>query len=446
MKRTMIPLVTLAALFAYASAAAADTFAITGGTVYPVSGPRINNGTVVVRDGTIVAVGAGIPIPAGARRIDARGKIVTPGLINAQTNVGLVEVGGERATDNSSARGFINAAFRPWDGLNSESALIPATREDGVTTLGVVPSGGLISGQAAFVDLRRGPASAMVLRGPVAMVASLQTGRGIGGDADETAGAPTDGSDQTPVSRGEAFMRLRALLDDVRAYAANGHAYNTGALRELGAARTSLAALVPVVRGTLPLVIEAHRVDDIDAAIHFAREQHVRLIISGGDEGWEIASEIAAAHVPVICGAMNNIPQSFDNLNSRQENAALLRRAGVEVVLVGNTGGGDDESGFNARNVRYEAGNAVAYGMRHDDALRAITLAPALVFGVADRVGALRSGNEANIVVWSGDPFEFSTRAEAVFVHGEQLRDRSRQDQLIDRYRQLPPAGRAPGF
>jgi imidazolonepropionase-like amidohydrolase len=152
-----------------------------------------------------------------------------------------------------------------------------------------------------------------------------------------------------------------------------------------------------------------------------------------------IAPKLAAAHVAVITGAMNNIPTTFDTLNQRQENAALLRRAGVEVILVGNAGGGDEE-GFNARNVKFEAGNAVAYGMSHDDALRAVTLAPATALGVADRVGTLAPGKDANVVVWSGDPFEFSTAVEHVFVRGREYQDRSRQDLLTERYRRLPPA------
>ena len=137
-------------------------------------------------------------------------------------------------------------------------------------------------------------------------------------------------------------------------------------------------------------------------------------MIAGGAEAWKIAPRLAAAHVAVITGAMNNIPETFDTLNQRQENAALLRRAGVEIALTGNAGGGSDEDTFNVRNVKYEAGNAVAYGMSHDDALRAVTLGPATILGIADRVGSLAPGKDANVVAWSGDPFEFSTNVEHV--------------------------------
>jgi len=157
------------------------------------------------------------------------------------------------------------------------------------------------------------------------------------------------------------------------------------------------------------------------------------LMISGGAESWLAADRLAAAHVPVLTGAMNNIPDSFARLNQRQETAAMLRRAGVQVVLVGN--GDGDESRFNARNIKYEAGNAVAYGMNYDDALRAITLAPAELFGLSDRIGSLQAGRDANVVVWSGDPFEFSTRAEHVFIRGREFKEPSRQDLLIERYK-----------
>ncbi len=432
----------LAALLGTTALARAETVAITGGTVYPVSGPKIAGGTVVIRDGRITAVGANVAIPAGARRIDARGKLVTPGLINAQTVLGLVEVGGERATRNTSARGLVNADFRPWEGFFSESAYIASTREDGVTTVGIFPSGGLVSGQAAAMDLADGTAAEMLRKAPVGVVATIVTGPRFTSDVDEmTAGgndtAAGGEASQPPASRADALAALRELLEDARFYALRRARFDAGTLRGLSASRRALDALLPVVQGREPLIVEANRLDDIDAMVRFARAERIRLVIAGGAEAWKIAPRLAAAHVAVITGAMNNIPETFDTLNQRQENAALLRRAGVEVALVGNAGGGDEEA-FNARNVKYEAGNAVAYGMSHDDALRAVTLGPATILGIADRVGSLAPGKDANVVVWSGDPFEFSTNVEHVFVRGREYRDRSRQDQLIERYRHLP--------
>jgi imidazolonepropionase-like amidohydrolase len=429
-------------------AAQAETIAIVGGTVEPVGAPRIAGGTVLIRDGKIVAVGSRVAIPAGTRRIDARGKIVTPGFINAATVLGLVELGGESSTRNASTSDAISADFRSWDGFFSESAYIASTREDGITTVGIGPSGGFVSGQTALVELGAGTARDMVLKAPTGILVD-PSGGGFenGADRDETAGGAPDTAGNEiadrPVSRGQAFGKLRSLLEDARLYAAHRTAYDEGRTRQLAASRDNLIALGPVVRGELPLIVAADRVDDIDQTLMLARDERVRVIIFGGAEAWRIAPRIAAAHVAVITGAMNNIPASFDQLNQRQENAGLLRRAGVQVVIVGNAGGGDEDQ-FNARNVRFEAGNAVAYGMSHDDALRAVTLAPATVFGMGDQLGSLAPGKLADVVIWSGDPFEFATRAEHVFVRGVEYRDPSRQDLLIERYRHLPATHNAP--
>jgi imidazolonepropionase-like amidohydrolase len=439
-RRRSIALLAAALLLAPLTARA-ETIAIVGGTIEPVGAPRIANGTVLVRDGRIVAVGSHVPVPAGARRIDARGKLVTPGLINVETVLGLVELGEESSTRNASAHDAVAADFRSWDGFFSESAYIASTREDGITTVGIGPASGFVAGQTALVDLASGTAHDMLRKAPTGILVD-PGGGGFGGaiDRDETAGAPATAGNEIvdrPASRGDAFGKLRTLLDDARYYAAHRAAYDEGRTRGLAASRESLAALEAVARGTLPLIIHADRVDDIDLALRFARDEHVRIVVLGGAEAWRIAPRIAAAHVPVITGAMNNIPESFDRLNQRQENAALLRRAGIEVALVGNAGGGDEEQ-FNVRNVRFECGNAVAYGMSHADALRAVTLGPATIFGVADRLGSLAPGKDANLVVWSGDPFEFATRAEHVLVRGVEYRAPSRQDRLIQRYRHLP--------
>jgi imidazolonepropionase-like amidohydrolase len=403
--------------------ALSQTVAITGGKVYPVSGPPIANGTVLIRDGVIVAVGANINIPASAQRIDATGKIVTPGLINAITTIGLVEIGQVRDTNDAAAKGSNNiaASFKPWEGLNPASSVFAPTRSEGVTTVIITPRGGLVAGQAAAIDLGTGQRSELMRRAPVAMIAQV----------DDAQSAGTN-------SRGELMGKLRALFDDVKFYVAHRLDYDRAATKALSAPAADLEALIPVVQGRMPIMIDADRVDEIDAALQLARDYNLKLMISGGAESWLAADRLAAAHVTVLTGAMNNIPGSFATLNQRQETAAMLRHAGVPVVLVGNDD--SDESRFNARNIKYEAGNAVAYGMNYDDALRAITLTPAELFGLSDRIGSLQAGRDANVVVWSGDPFEFSTRAEHVFIRGREFKEPSRQDLLIERYK--PKASR----
>jgi imidazolonepropionase-like amidohydrolase len=409
----------------------AQTIAITGGKVYPVSGPPIENGTVLIRDGRITAVGANVQVPSDAQRIDAAGKWVTPGLVNGETQLGLFDIGFSAGTSDIAARGRGDAmtpSFTVWEGVNPRSVYIAPAREDGVTSVITAPSAnGIITGQAAVIDLVDGGVSDMLLRGPVAVTGSL---------------------DAIPIARvgarAELFGRIRELLDDTRAYSRRKGAYEQNQTRDFLVSRADLEAMIPVVEGRVPLALQASRASDIEAALKLARDYSLKLVIVGGAEAWMVADKLAAAKVPVLIGAMNNIPTSFNALGQRQENAGLLRRAGVNVAIIGNAGGGDEEN-FNVRNIRQEAGNAVAYGMPWDDALRAATLGPAEIFGVADRIGSLQAGRQANVVVWSGDPFEFGTRAEHVFIRGvDKAAGATRQDMLMDRYRTLPPNYKKP--
>jgi imidazolonepropionase-like amidohydrolase len=408
--------------------AAAQTIAITGGKVYPVSGPPIENGTVIIINGKISAVGANVPIPAGAQRIDATGKTVTPGFVDASTQLGVQEVAAVNDTRDMSARGKDNiaASFTVWEGLNPNSVLLAPARKEGITSFVIVPTGGLVSGQAALVDVVPGTTTDMIIRAPVAMVAEIGDPQSVGLG-----------------SRGELIVKLRELLEDTKFFQTHRDAFDRAQTRPFSASRLDLEAMIPVVEGKLPLLVSVDRASDIDAAMRLAREYNVKLMISSAAEGWMIADKLAAARIPVLTGAMNNIPAGFAALGQRQENAGLLRKAGVQVALIGNAGGGDEEA-FNVRNLKQEAGNAVSYGMTWDDALRAVTLAPAELFGAADRVGSLRPGLEGNVVVWSGDPFEFTTRAEHVFVRGREYTEKTRQDLLIERYRNLPGTHNSP--
>jgi imidazolonepropionase-like amidohydrolase len=401
-----------------AASAGAQTIALTGAKVFPVSQPPIDNATIVIAGGKITAVGANIAIPPNAERIDASGTWITPGLIDPVTVLGVIEIGAVPQANDASAKGdrSVAAAFRVWDALNPASMLWAPTRNEGVTTVGVVPAGGLIAGQAAVVDLVNGTRNDMLRRKPAAMVAQLQSGV-----APDTA------------SRGEVLLRLRELLQDAKTYAAHRQAYETARTRTFATTRPNLDALVPVVRGQLPLMLSVDRAADIDAALDLAREFTLKLVLVGAAEGWMVAGRIAAAHVPVITGALDNIPGSFATLGARQENAALLRQAGVDVAL---SSGGES---FNVRNLKQHAGNAVAYGLSWDDALRAVTMTAAGILGIGGSAGTLQPGRDANLVVWNGDPFEFQTQVVRVIVHGREIKQPSRQDLLMERYKSAPP-------
>ena len=394
----------------------AQTIAITGGTVYPVSGPKIENATVVIRDGRIAAVGANVAVPQGATRIDAAGKWVTPGLIDGWGQMGLREIQAVQNTNESQQRGDdVAAAFNVLEGLNPASTLIPVTRMEGVTTTLAVPNGSLIWGQAAVIDLDGATIEAMRVKSPAAMVVDLSEGSKDAGGG----------------SRAGVAQRLRRVFNDALEYARRRNDYSRRQMQDLGASAADLEALLPVLRGQLPLIAYANRRSDIETALRIAHEYKVRLILSGGAEGWMIPGEIAAAGVPVLVEPLDNIP-SYDALGIRYENAPLLNKNGVKVALMETTT-------ENSRDLRQQAGNAVASGMPWDQALRAVTLTPAEVFGISDRYGSLEAGKVANVVVWSGDPFEFSTGVEHVFIRGKEVPLRSRQTELLERYKTLPP-------
>jgi imidazolonepropionase-like amidohydrolase len=395
----------------------AQTIAITGGTVYPVSGPKIDNATVLIQNGRISAVGANVTVPAGATRIDASGKWVTPGLIDGAGNMGLREISAVQNTNEGTLRGNeVAAAFNVAEGINPASTLIPVTRVEGVTTTLAVPGGDLIWGQAVLIDLDGTTIETMMVgRSPVAMVADLSEGsKGAGGG-----------------SRAGVAQRLRRVFNDALEFSRRGASYQRAQNEQLAASAADLEALLPVLRGQMPLIAVANRRSDIETALRIAREYKLRLILSGAAEGWEVADKIAAAGVPVLVQPMDNIP-TFDALGIRYENAALLAKAGVKVSLM-------ETQTENSRNLRQQAGNAVAYGMTWEQALRAVTLAPAEAFGVGGQYGSLEVGKVANVVVWTGDPFEFSTGVEHVFIRGREIPLRSRQTDLLERYRTLPP-------
>lgn len=395
----------------------AQTIAITGGTVYTVSGPKIEHATILLRDGRIAAIGSGVTVPAEATRIDATGKWITPGFIDGGGQMGLVEIGAVPGTREGRVQGdTIAASFNVAEGINPASQLIPVTRIEGITTTLAAPGGHLVSGQAVLIDLDGATIEQMLVKSPIGIVADLSE----------------NAKDEGGGSRAAVVQRLRSTFHDALEYERRRMDYRRAQIEPLSASEADLEALLPVLHGELPLIAIANRRSDIESALRLAREFKLRLILAGAQEGWEMAGQIAAAGVPVLVQPLDNIP-SYDALGVRYENAAALAKAGVKVVLL-------ESDTHNTRNLRQEAGNAVANGLPWDQALRAVTLSAAEVFGVADRYGSLEVGKVANVVVWSGDPFEFSTGVEHVYIRGREIPLTSRQTELFERYKKLPPA------
>ncbi|HEU4699936.1 MAG TPA: amidohydrolase family protein [Gemmatimonadales bacterium] len=399
--------------------APATAVAITGATIYPVSGPKIERGTILLRGGRIVAVGGpDLAVPSDARRLDAAGKVITPGLMHPASALGLIltEGGAQEQTDESSKEGDVDASFNALDAVNPAAITLPIARAQGITKTLTSPTGGLIVGQAVVIALAGDNTDSMALRAPAAMVVDLsENSKAAGGG-----------------SRGGVIERLRQILRDAIAYRERRADAQRNQIRPLAAPIPELEALQPVLRGELPLAVVANRRSDIENALRVAREFRLRLVLSGGAEAWQVAPELAAAKVPVIVVPYTDIP-SFDGLGARLDNAAILAKAGVPVLI------SDGVGSWHARNLRFAAGEAVRNGMPWDQALAAITLAPAQAFGLGTSYGTLQPGKAADLVVWSGDPLDFASQAEHVFIGGRDVPLTNRQTELFQRYRTLPP-------
>lgn len=430
MTRSMLFAAALAALVP--AAVLAEITAITGATIHTV-GPAgtIENGTVVFEDGRIVAVGAGLEVPAGASRIDAAGKIVTPGLFTPMGQIGLVEVSAVDGTVDYVQRGDrFAASFDPASAYNPRSTLVATNRIEGITHALIAPEPNwpdefgnqskVFSGLASVVNLGDGR-DFLVERG-VAVVANLG----------ET------GSDLAAGSRAAALMVLRTALDDARDYARNVPAYEQGNTRQYSVSQADLETLRTVLDGTRPLLVRVNRANDIATVLGLAADYDIRLIVLGGAEAWMVADRLAQAEVPVVLDALGNLPRDFDRLNSRLDAASVLADAGVRFAI----GANGAAQNHNARNITQSAGIAVANGLAWGDALAAITMAPARIYGVDDEIGSLEPGKRADLVVWESDPLELTSFPEQVYIGGEPIEMVSRQTLLRDRY--LDPGARKP--
>jgi imidazolonepropionase-like amidohydrolase len=417
-----------AGVLACAVPAAADTIAITGATIYQRSDRKLEGATLVIRDGKIAEVGAGVAVPAGATRIDGTGKTVTAGLIEASTQLGLIEVDLEESGNDGRFTvqpTEIHAAYRAVDAYSGRSVAIPVARAGGVTSAITGPSGGLVAGQAAWVSLGEAaaPAAAVAAVAPIVPVVPIRA---------PVAMNMSLGRDAMAIgSRGHTVERLRELFDDVDNYRRNRAGFERNASRRLIAQRLDLEALIPVLDGRELVAIRASAEVDIRAALAIAAERRLRIAILGGTEAWRVAAELAAARVPVLLDPTDNLPGDLGAIDVRDDNATVLARAGVVVGIstLGSTSA--------ARTIRQLAGIAVAQGLPWQKGLAAITEVPAQIYGGAAERGTLERGKIADVVVWSGDPLELSSRAETVIIGGAVQSLATHQSRLLDRYKVL---------
>jgi imidazolonepropionase-like amidohydrolase len=447
----LLCLVAAGANAAAASAAAASAaaggppsrehpLAISGATIHRVNGPDLAGGTVLIgTDGKIADMGAAdrVPVPADAERVDATGLHLYPGWINANTVLGLVEIGAVRATNDVAEVGALNPGARAEVAINPSSELIPVTRANGVLVALTAGRGGMIAGTSALIALDGWTWEEMTIKAPVAMHVQW----------------PGMGLDRRPEAKQKIEeqieareMQIRALTDAFAQAAAYWQAER--AAGEMDVPRhdedVAWAAMRPVIERKIPVVIQADDIAQIHAALEWTAAQGIDMILAGGKDAWRVAPELARRKIPVILNGVNDLPaRNYEPYDTPYANAGRLHAAGVTVLF--STGPGSFGAA-NARNLPYETAKAVAFGLPREAAIRALTLDAARVFGVADRLGSIERGKDATLILVAGDPLEATGQVRRAWIAGRDVDLENRHQRLYEKYsaRPRPAGGSAP--
>lgn len=397
---------------------AEEVVAITNVKIIPVVGNDIDKGTIVIRGEKIEDIGLNPPIPAGAKIIDGQGLIAYPGMIDGSSQLGLYEIGSIQATIDYRETGRINPQVLATEALRPDSMHIPITRSNGITAAVVAPSGGLIAGRSGLIQLYGWTPPEMVIKAPVAMHVELPAAR---------AGFRRQAAQQTEGFR--LLNEVKDLLDQSRWYEKRKVAASKNKLIALPEFDEKLEALLPVVHGDLPVMISVHSADDIRAAIKFVQEQKIKAIFYGVSQGWMVAKEIAQAGIPVVFASLHQLPPSWeDGYDALYRNPGVLQKAGVKIAF-------SSSSASLAKELPYHAAKAAAFGLDKREALKAVTIYPAEIFGVSDLMGSLEKGKLANIVLAEGDILELRTVIRHVFIKGQEMDLSSAYTEYIEKYK-----------
>lgn len=394
--------------------------AIVGATVHPISGEPLEHATLVVRQGKIVSVGVKVNVPNNAITIDASGKHIYPGMFDAHTDMGLVEVNAVRASVDVRETGSINPNVKSWVSVNPDSEIIPVTRSNGVLLTLSAPAGGLISGQSAVLQLDGWTWEDLAVQTGIGMhVVWPRMSPSIDWDTDESAKEQIE-------SRDKALERLRQTFVDARAYEQARRADEGQHPIDL-----RWEAMLPVLAGKLPLIVDADDIQQIQASVAFAEQQKVKLIIYGGYDAPLCAELLKKRDVAVIIGGVYRLPmRRSEAYDTPFTVPARLHEAGVRFCISGSGRFGAS----NVRNLPYHAAMAVAFGLPHDEAMKAITSSPAQILGVAERVGTLERGRDATFIITDGDPLETTTQVEAAYIQGREVDLNNRHKRLWKKY------------
>ncbi len=395
-------------------------FALTNAKIYTVTNGIIENGTIIINNGIIEAVGANVSIPADAEVFDYEGKEIYPGMIDGGTSLGLAEIGSIAEANDFREFGALTPQMQALTAVNPNSVAIPVTRVSGVTTVWTMPRGGILPGTAATINLFGYT--------PDQMDAG---GRGIVMNFPSTAGGRRFrrlSPEEVKKRQERALKQINDAWDKAELYA---KLENSDEVRSY----PEIEALVPVVKGEMMLFLEANAAKDIISAIEWVEERgYKKVVLTGVSEGWRVADKIAESGLSVITGPVQAVPtRQSDSYDAAYANPGLLQKAGVKVAIRTM----DTE---NVRNLPYHAGFAAAYGMGREEALKAITINAAEILGIGDQVGSIEVGKKANIFVATGDPFETSTKITDLFIDGYKVPMTSRQIRLYDEFLNRTPS------
>ncbi len=379
--------------------------AIVGAAIHPVSGPVIEKGTILFDKGKIVDIGATVAIPSNAIRIEAAGKHVYPGLIDANARLGLVEISSVRGSTDLRETGTINPNVRPETAVNTDSERIPVARSNGVALAVITPEGGIIPGKTACIMLDGWTWEDMTFKAPVSMTVLWPGSR--------------EGRDE-----------LEQAFRDARAYKA---ALDAAVKDKTAAPKTNLRweAMIPVLEGKLPLWIWVDGAKRIEEAVEWAGREKVKMAVVGGAESYLTAELLKKHDIPVIVAPVDRLPyRAESDYDEPFSLAGRLANAGVRFCIAdGSDGGGE-------RNLPYHAAHAAAFGLPKDLALRAITLSAAEIIGIADHTGSLVKGRDATLMITTGDPLEVTTTVERLYIQGRGIDLSDKQKTLYAKYRE----------
>jgi imidazolonepropionase-like amidohydrolase len=427
----LLALPVLVLLLALPALARAERIVLTGATVHTATGATYTDAVVLIDGDRIEAVGDDVDVPSGAKVVDCRGKHIYPGLVSANTVLGLTEIMSVTGANDYQETGTINPNIRAETGINPESELLPVTRLNGVTSALVVPRGGSISGTSALIHLTGWTYEAMTIKAPVGLHVQWPGARAMRPGA-----APVRPDEEQKKARDQAIAAIKQAFDDARAYWKARRAEG-----EVGIPRhdrdVKWEAMNAALRGEIPVFIHATTLEQIQGALKFVDEQKLkRVVLVGGFDSWRVADSLKARGIAVVTGPILALPRrGYEAYDQAFTLPAKLSAAGVKFCI---SDGGSPFSAPNARNLAYHAAMAAAFGLPREEALRSVTLYPAEILGADKMVGSLEPGKYADLVVADGDLLEETTKVEQVWINGAPVPMESRQTRLFEKYDARP--------